>query len=174
MLVFYIPWKYFRQHCCLDIIIFCSIPNCSQCGFWLEHHGGRNTMKWNRNLSVESCQSRIHSAGMASVDLPLNYIFFLTFWDHKALTCPALVEFRHLGSFYEKKGKNIKISTSIRALRWNSECFPCWLGLFQSFLCPLWGVWLLHMSWARRRLLYCSVHRRAPSSFSWGKTSQKK
>lgn len=29
-------------------------------------------------------------------------------------------------------------------------------------------------SWTRRRLLYCGGHRRTLSSFSWGKTSQKK
>lgn len=116
MLGFYIPWKYFRQHCCLDIIIFYSIPNCSQCDFWLEHPAGRNAMEWNRNLSTESCQSRIHSAGTDRLDLPRNYNFFFTLCDHKSLRCPALVKLKAFELFlWKKKGgkKNLDHNQSI-------------------------------------------------------------
>lgn len=147
MLVFYIPWKYFRQSCCLDIIIFYSIPNCSQCGFWLEHHAGRNTMKWNRNLSMESCQSRIHSAGTDRMDLPINYILFLLFCDHKALRCPASVEFKAfeflLWEKMAKKKKNLDHNQSVEMKFWVlSMLIGIILVLFMPFLRSLVVAWV--------------------------------
>lgn len=144
MLGFYIPWKYFRQHCCLDIIIFYSIPNCSQCDFWLEHPAGRNAMEWNRNLSTESCQSRIHSAGTDRLDLPRNYNFFFTLCDHKSLRCPALVKLKAFELFLWKKKRREKKSWP-QSEHWDeipsvfcADYFSPFKALFEVSGCCTW------------------------------------
>lgn len=94
---------------------------------WKKNHEMKQ--KFIYRISSEQNSLRWHRQG--GFDYKLH--FFLIFCDHKSLRCPALVKLKVFELFLWEKKINKKILITIRALRWNSECFPCWFGLFNLF-----------------------------------------